>query len=266
MAGINTYSFFLIYLLFFLIGCNNNVNKPIDQPDIKYKVDGIVYYENMPLANVIVLLDTNTCNTDSLGYFSFENVESKTARLNINHPLYKSIDTTIIINKNYSFRFDMFYRSNSFFPLAIGNKWFYAESRNTRDKHSIEVLEEELIGGKYYFKLLNKFYRTDLMDTSKYFTYMSIENDSLFELNCDQTGLLAPFNTAIYDTFIYNNGCNVSYYGIPFEKDGDVLKIYYTPSVLVFDAWTYRYFQKGIGIIKRETAWAKFYLEKFEIK
>lgn len=261
----------LLSVSFFLfLKCKDEITEPATESGGKYKVEGVVSFDNIPLISIEVLLDTMKCITDSSGYFSFEGLSSQAARLSINSPLYAQIDTILSINKNHYLNLNLAFKSNSFFPLSIGNRWYYNNLMSQipdSSKHEliVEVIEKELIGGKYFFKLMNLTFSNDLVDTSRSYTYLLLEGDSLLEYNCGQIGLLADFSIAENDTFIYQR-CGNSYFGVLTESKGNILSYSYNPQGLVLDGWFGNKFQKGIGITCTQTAWDYYVLDKYEIQ
>lgn len=264
-------SFFkVIAVILFLvnISCEDEINNPIDQSDTLYKVEGWVTFKNDPMINLEIVLDTNKCFTDSSGYFLFDSLKSGSAEIKINHSQFLPIDTIININKDLTISFELQYRSNSFLPLNIGNKWFYhnlmaQRPDSTEHELVIEVMEIEQKAGNNFYKLLFTDTSNDLIDTSRYYRYFLIENDTLYENRCDEMELLAPFNVPMGHNFEVNL-CSIAYNSILYDKSEKFENFYYH-SVLVLDADFSLIFEKGIGIIQYWTAWSNFLLDKYEI-
>jgi hypothetical protein len=75
---------------------------------------------------------------------------------------------------------------------------------STEHELVIEVMEIEQKSGKNFYKLLITDTSNDLIDTSRYYRYFLIDNDTLYENRCDEMELLAPFNVPLGHNFEIN--------------------------------------------------------------
>ncbi len=228
-----------------VINIDGDINLSFDLQYSLYKVAGIITHKGFPVTSAAVNLDTLSCITDSLGYFIFDSLRSGQSEISISHPQYRSIDTLININKNLTILFEMNYRSDSFMPLMIGNKWYY----NPNPDHSayeyvMEVVGKEEVEGLIYYKLL---WTLDY-GTGQNYWYMRIEDDSLYDIRCDERGLLVPFN-AEQDSVFFIHHCSLDYSALLYEKSENELKFNYT-AIQALDADFGFDFQKGIGITR----------------
>ena len=110
-----------VFLLSLLVigSCKENINNPIIPPEVLpqvFKVEGVVYSNNVPMGNIEVFLDTLKTISDSSGYFIFDSLKSQNYRLHILLPQYLALDTLLNINKDFYLSLHLTYRSNSFFP------------------------------------------------------------------------------------------------------------------------------------------------------
>jgi hypothetical protein len=257
-----------LILFLVIISCKDEINNPIDQTDKLYKVEGWITFNNDPILNLEIVLDTSKCFTDSSGYFLFDSLKSGSSEIKINHPQFIPIDTILNINADLTISFELQYRSNSFLPLNIGNKWLYhnlmaQRPDSTEHELVIEVMTIEQKSEKNFYKLLFTDTSNDLIDTSRYYRYFLIENDTLYENRCDEMELLAPFNVPLGHNFEINL-CSMTYNSILYDKAENYEKFFYQ-AVMVFDADFSFIFEKGKGIIQYWTSWSNFLLDKYEI-
>ena len=252
MKKLFLYVISLISIILF-IKCKDEIIKPIVQPEVLYKVEGKVLFNNIPLNDIDVLLDTLKCKTDSLGYFVFDSLKTQTLRLKINYPHYIPIDTLLNINKNLYLDFNLAYRSNSFFPLSIGNKWLYNNLMNPRPDSmeielTVEVVGIEQKSNLDFYKLLYTDASPSYLDTSRYYRYFRVSGDSLYEYACDEVELLSIFNIP-EDTLFLTERCIFSWNTKLYENNNSILKYFYR-AIGTLDADYYLNFQKGVGIIQ----------------
>ena len=267
MKKIILYTFFSMSIFLF-IKCKDEINEPAPEPEILYKVEGIVLFNNVPLDNIDVFLDTVKCVTDSLGYFVFDSLNSQTSSLKINYPQYVPIDTLINISQNCYLILNLAYRSNSFLPLSIGNKWFYNNTMaprpdSTEIELTIEVVGIEQKANLDFYKLLFTNASSGQIDTSRYFRYMRISADSLYEFACDEVELLAIFNIPL-STIFQTHRCIFSYNVTLYDKSDLMLKYFYR-AIGTLDADYYLYFQKGVGINRWLTPDNNYVLDSYYI-
>jgi len=148
---------------------------------------------------------------------------------------------------------------NSYFPLKVGNKWYYNSFTSFQQYDSTNInLTSEVIGkkqlfGKTYFSIKSTYFDENgsiiYLDTS----YYSCSNDTLYEYMSDDNN---NFYESIYAIFIlekgdkYNNYMRSTEYVITvIEKDKDLITLFY-------DAPQYKdeeqeiTFKRGLGIYK----------------
>lgn len=231
----------LVIILFVLIinSCEDEINNTSNNPIVLYKLEGNISVNAYPAPYLEVFFDTLKCRTDSMGYFIFDSLKSQTSRLLIVHPKAITIDTMITINKNLDLKFDLDYKSNLFFPLSIGNKWFY--SMNTSIENSIkwEVTREITLNNHNYFVIEKSKFDGTPLDT----IYYRFEGDKLIELfigssqsNYYLESTFADFSITEQDTFEYYLNLYIddkdyyyfsTLYNNPYNKSAEEITFYY---------------------------------------
>lgn len=125
-----------------------------------------------------------------------------------------------------------------YFPLKIGNKWYYnSEYPDTTSINIIwEVIGQEEITWKHYYAIVEQNLQTNRLDT----LFFRFNGDTLFRRGTNREQIIADFSLNVNDTAYWQNDLRVV------QKTQDIM-IFETP----FGA-DYGYsisFQKGIGII-----------------
>jgi hypothetical protein len=257
---------FILIIVIAFSSCEEKINNPpIENPVFLYKVEGFITHEGLPIQSLKITLDTLSCLTDSTGYFLFDSLKSGQSRIIIVHPQFIIVDTLFNIDRDLTFSFDLWNKSESFLPLKTGNKWYYNPKPDSSGYELvIEVEGTEEIEGFSYYKLLFSQNSSGLIGPIQYYWYMRISNDTLYSYRCEEAGLLSPFNIDL-DSIFSVHFCYNDYYARLYEKSNNELKFVYT-AILVMDADFGLSFRKGIGITRYSVnGWYDFVLDHYEI-
>jgi hypothetical protein len=127
--------------------------------------------------------------------------------------------------------------SEGYFPLKVGNKWYYNSVYPDTNSISIiwEVTGQEEINYRLYYRIIEQNTQINLIDTLFY----RVNGDTLFRGGKNNEQIIADFSLSLNDTAYWQNDLRVV------EKNKDIIRLE-TP----FGA-DYGYsitFQKGIGI------------------
>lgn len=252
----------LLIIILLLYSCSDKINAPVETPVYLYRIDGIITHNGSPLPLIEIKLDTLSCITDSTGYYLFDSLKSGQSEITIEHPRFKTVDTLINVNNDLFLNFDLHYKSESFLPLNIGNKWYYNEGLYGNEIELImEVVGTQNFGGSDYYKLQ----LTHLSDSSLEFWYLRIENNTLFRYACDEEIRLVPFDIDQGINIIVRY-CSVDYIGRTDERSDDEISISYTPMFPMTDADFGFSFLKGVGITDfYNDGWYSYVLDHYEI-
>jgi len=129
-------------------------------------------------------------------------------------------------------------KSEEYFPLEIGNKWYY--NSNYSDTTSInlisEIIGKEEINSKLYYKIIEQNVQSGFLDT----IFFRLSGDTLFNMRKDYNEqIIADFSLNLYDTTYWQDDMTVV------QKNKDIIEFQ-----IPFAA-DYGYsiaFKKGIGI------------------
>ena len=157
----------------------------------------------------------------------------------------------LIFNKNLYLNLELNYKSNSFFPLSIGNKWAYnnlmrPRPDSTEVELTVEVVGIEQMANLDFYKVLYTNASSGYIDTSIYYRYMRVSGDSLLEYVCDEVQLLSLFNIPV-DSHFTTSRCFFNFDVTLYDNSNHFLKYYYR-SILTLGADHYLSFQKGVGM------------------
>lgn len=152
--------------------------------------------------------------------------------------------------------------SQDYFPLKIGNKWYYNITFPIRrDTTSINLIYEvkgkEEIDNKSYFKIIETYLQSNFVDTIFY----RFGGDTLFLKRIDNSEqIIADFSLSLNDTAYWQDDLKVV------AKTNDLI----TFEVPIRPDYGYSItFQRGIGITNEEESGIAYYnkkLIKAEIK
>lgn len=127
--------------------------------------------------------------------------------------------------------------SEEFFPLQVGNKWFYNSSYPDSNSADFvwEVVREENFDGKQYFAITEHNLKNNFISV----LYYRFNGDTLFVRWTNFETILADFSLNINDTAYWQNGLAVV------QKTKDIMK-FETPHGA--DYGFALSFKRGIGI------------------
>jgi hypothetical protein len=151
-----------------------------------------------------------------------------------------------------------FVDTNNYFPMQVGNTWWYSLPNEAHDQFKISITGVSSINSKQYFI----FERLNISTNQKTITYYCFENKKVFQYKPDtqKESLFIDFNKNIdeiwiseireYDTLLAKitekNYSDITTRG----KFSHCLNIYYCSSKFAEGGWTNLTFAPGIGLIE----------------
>lgn len=259
---------FCIFCFLFVLGCDKPTENTIVEKDKYFSVKGKIYFEGSPVKGVEVSLESKTCLSDSNGYFQFDSVKAGQSLLSLSHQKYRNPDTLIKIDSELNLNIPLTLRSDSYYPLHIGNKWFYKEISSDYEL-SVSIIDTLQIENETYYTIVYAEFAPHFTDTAKHTYLRHVKNDTLYEYSCNGKQILAPFKIGIGQNFIStrcsNNGSK-TYEASLNEVENDIKKFYYR-LVNTLDGDKNKQFQRGIGMIEYiSSPWTCYRLTEYEIK
>lgn len=156
---------------------------------------------------------------------------------------------------------------NIFFPLAVGNKWYYNSYHlnnpnfdSTKYDMSWEILSEKKLGNKIFHLIESVRYNADSTIYRIDSIYYAIRGDSLFLINTGQPftessiELRGLFNNQQYEYFIVKPDSDGNYLGYLINKTDSTNTFYYFKDGWMDSGWQMTY-QKKIGYIESHSGW-----------
>lgn len=215
------------------------VNPPVE---ILSTVTGVLYLEGVGLPGVKIESDSTNCTTDSLGRFAFTNLKGNKVRLKFIHPVYRSIDTVFGFTNNQSISLFADFKSNTFFPLAIGNTWTYT---GDNDEYKYSITDTLTITGLKFYKLEVRI-NNNLQNPSYYYSW---SNDSLLKYNPQCNGIEIPIISHFSENekYRYHTCKNETKEATIVEKAKDSLFVG-TRTVGGLDSEISYHYKRGIGM------------------
>ena len=156
---------------------------------------------------------------------------------------------------------------NKFFPMNIGNKWYY-NSYNINDGNfdttkydeTWEIKNKVSLDNKIFYLFEDIFYSDSETIKSVDTIYYSIKNDSLFQiedgkiLTKSSIDFLGLFSDKPYSNFIVRKDPSGNYMGEVFKSTDTTFTFYYYQDGWADSGWQMT-FQKGIGYIESHSGW-----------
>ena len=194
-----------------------------------------------------------------MGHFVFDSLKPQTSKIIVIHPHCITIDTTITIDKNLRLEINLKYDSKLFFPLKVGNKWFYKDNYSLNNSFKVEVIKEINLNSQMYFMLEKSELNGTPLDT----LYFRFEEDKIIELFIEQSlsnyyleTIFADFAATELDTFKYyirlddkDYYYNAFIYNDIFSTIEEFSFYYHLNGVSCWDFRTY--FKIGVGLSKK---------------
>lgn len=155
--------------------------------------------------------------------------------------------------------------TNSFFPMEVGNKWYYntyysdSYFDTSRYNRTLEIKNKIYLENKIFYLFEDTYYNKDLSIKSIDTTYYAIKNDSLFQIgrgrplvreSIDFQGL---FSEKPYGDFVRRKHADGDYMGYVYEFSDTTFTFYYYRDEWMDSGWMMT-FQKNIGYIESQSA------------
>ncbi|MBI2418446.1 MAG: hypothetical protein HYV28_11215 [Ignavibacteriales bacterium] len=211
-------------------------------------LEGRIQFEGKPLANYPFTIAGVGCTTDSTGYYRITGLNNKTARLQLQHNLYRNLDTLVPLTVSSKADIQLRLRSDSFFPLSIGSTWKYTGTKN----YTVTITGKVNAAGKDWIKAEYM----DLQDSNRVTEYYRQSGDTVyqFQFDCGTSAILCIMKVTTSFSFSYKTCDPLGNWPIvgTMSKSGTdvIIASNYKINTLTPES-TYR-FERGIGITRFE--------------
>jgi hypothetical protein len=156
---------------------------------------------------------------------------------------------------------------NTFFPLSVGNKWFYNSYQlndpdfdSTKFDRTWEVISTKTLGNKIFYQIESIRYNNDSTIFRIDSLYYAVRDDSLFLINPGQpfsetsVQLRALYNSEQYQHFIVQPDSDGNYLGYLINKTDSTNSFYYYQEGWMDSGWQMT-FKKKVGYIESHSDW-----------
>ncbi|MFA6980434.1 MAG: hypothetical protein WC209_14020 [Ignavibacteriaceae bacterium] len=250
-------------LMIFFNSCKEEpVTPSVNQSEKYYTVEGSIFYDTLSVAGVKVETKNLSFYTDSTGYFFFDSLKTGDHILTLSHPRFRTLDTLLNLSQKVNLKFNLKLKDDSFFPLSVGNKWYYS-NKSPYDTNNItlvkEVTESLIINNHVYYQITS-----NNLSSSLY----RLSGDTLFERQCSDDKIYALFNIDNGEEFFYNQCFSRGDYNITVQlvRKNLLERILFYDQVNAYDDENYVTFGRGVGVTALKGAWDYSRLVKYEIK
>ncbi|MBI5727924.1 MAG: hypothetical protein HY965_08740 [Ignavibacteriales bacterium] len=259
------FSLFIIHSSFFIAfsGCTVEqieINPSENTPSTF--LEGQIMFEGKPLKNYPLTIEGVGCTTDSNGYYRITDLKTKSAHMQLQHTLYRNLDTLVPLTLSSTADIQLRLRSESFFPLSMGSTWKYSGTKN----YTVTITGKVNAAGKDWIKAEY----VDLQDSSRITEYYRQSGDTVyqFQFDCGTSAILCIMKVTTSFSFSYKTCDPLGSWPIvgTMSKSGTdvIIASNYKINTLTPES-TYR-FERGIGMTRSEKASANASrLESFTI-